>query len=94
MLTEPRARQSKAEVTAMAQAIEKAIRRSGSGKAPVATIATRLTPSRWARRISGTAFGDNKPPLRQSGDTVTAITVKPDDGFKLDELAVIDKNGK
>ena len=28
----------------------------------------------------------------ESGDTVT-ITVKPDDGFKLDELAVIDKNG-
>ena len=30
--------------------------------------------------------------IRDSGDTVT-ITVKPDDGFKLDDLTVTDKNG-
>ena len=29
----------------------------------------------------------------ERGDTVT-ITVKPDDGFKLDDLTVTDKNGK
>ena len=32
------------------------------------------------------------PRYAERGDTVT-ITVKPDDGFKLDELTVIDKNG-
>lgn len=79
-----------AEVDAMAQAIEDAInalvRRSSGGDDSDPTYAIEV-----GKDIrNGTVTANRR--YAESGDTVT-ITVKPDDGFKLDELAVIDKNG-
>ena len=79
-----------AEVAAMAQAIEKAInalvRKSSGGDDSDPTYAIEV-----GKDIrNGTVTANRR--YAESGDTVT-ITVKPDDGFKLDELAVIDKNG-
>ena len=78
------------EVAAMAQAIEKAInalvRKSSGGDDSDPTYAIEV-----GKDIrNGTVTANRR--YAESGDTVT-ITVKPDDGFKLDELAVIDKNG-
>jgi len=79
-----------AEVAAMAQAIEKAInalvRKSSGGDDSDPTYAIEV-----GKDIrNGTVTANRR--YAERGDTVT-ITVKPDDGFKLDELAVIDKNG-
>ncbi|MEE0233914.1 MAG: S-layer homology domain-containing protein [Faecalibacterium prausnitzii] len=79
-----------AEVDAMAQAIEKAInalvRKSSGGDDSDPTYAIEV-----GKDIrNGTVTANRR--YAERGDTVT-ITVKPDDGFKLDELAVIDKNG-
>ena len=79
-----------AEVDAMAQAIEDAInalvRRSSGGDDSDPTYAIEV-----GKDIrNGTVTANRR--YAESGDTVT-ITVKPDDGFKLEELAVIDKNG-
>ena len=79
-----------AEVAAMAQAIEKAInalvRKSSGGDDSDPTYAIEV-----GKDIrNGTVTANRR--YAESGDTVT-ITVKPDNGFKLDELTVIDKNG-
>ena len=79
-----------AEVAAMAQAIEKAInalvRKSSGGDDSDPTYAIEV-----GKDIrNGTVTANRR--YAERSDTVT-ITVKPDDGFKLDELAVIDKNG-
>ena len=79
-----------AEVDAMAQAIEDAInalvRRSSGGDDSDPTYAIEV-----GKDIrNGTVTANRR--YAERGDTVT-ITVKPDDGFKLDELTVIDKNG-
>ena len=80
-----------AEVDAMAQAIEDAInalvRRSSGGDDSDPTYAIEV-----GKDIrNGTVTANRR--YAESGDTVT-ITVKPDDGFKLDDLTVTDKNGK
>ena len=80
-----------AEVAAMAQAIEKAInalvRKSSGGDDSDPTYAIEV-----GKDIrNGTVTANRR--YAERGDTVT-ITVKPDDGFKLDDLTVTDKNGK
>ena len=80
-----------AEVDAMAQAIEKAIsalvRKSSGGDDSDPTYAIEV-----GKDIrNGTVTANRR--YAERGDTVT-ITVKPDDGFKLDDLTVTDKNGK
>jgi len=76
------------EVDAMAQAIEDAINalvwRSSGTSSPSYPV---TIPGKTE---NGTVTVSTKNAT--SGSTVT-ITVKPDDGFKLDELTVIDKNG-
>ena len=80
-----------AEVDAMAQAIEKAIndlvRRSSGGNDSDPTYAIEVGED----IRNGTVTANRR--YAERGDTVT-ITVKPDDGFKLDDLTVTDKNGK
>ena len=78
------------EVNAMAQAIEDAInaliRKSSGGDDSDPTYAIEV-----GKDIrNGTVTANRR--YAERGDTVT-ITVKPDNGFKLDELTVIDKNG-
>ena len=79
-----------AEVDAMAQAIEKAIndlvRRSSGGNDSDPTYAIEVGED----IRNGTVTANRR--YAERGDTVT-ITVKPDDGFKLDDLTVTDKNG-
>ena len=79
-----------AEVDAMAQAIEKAInalvRKSSGGDDSDPTYAIEVN-----KDIQNGEVTVNRR-YAERGDTVT-ITVKPDNGFKLDELTVIDKNG-
>ena len=80
-----------AEVDAMAQAIEDAInalvRRSSGGDDSDPTYAIEV-----GKDIrNGTVTANRR--YAERGDTVI-ITVKPDDGFKLDDLTVTDKNGK
>ena len=79
-----------AEVDAMAQAIEKAInalvRKSSGGDDNDPTYAIEVN-----KDIQNGEVTVNRR-YAERGDTVT-ITVKPDNGFKLDELTVIDKNG-
>ena len=79
-----------AEVDAMAQAIEKAInalvRKSSGGDDSDPTYAIEVNED-----IQNGEVTVNRR-YAERGDTVT-ITVKPDNGFKLDELTVIDKNG-
>ena len=78
------------EVDAMAQAIEKAInalvRKSSGGDDSDPTYAIEVN-----KDIQNGEVTVNRR-YAERGDTVT-ITVKPDNGFKLDELTVIDKNG-
>ena len=79
------------KVDAMAQAIEDAInalvRRSSGGDDSDPTYAIEV-----GKDIrNGTVTANRR--YAERGDTVT-ITVKPDDGFKLDDLTVTDKNGK
>ena len=84
-----------AEVDAMAEAIEDAIAAlvekpsSGSDFSSGSFFPSYpvITPDKTE---NGTVTVSTK--YATSGSTVT-ITVKPDDGFKLDELTVIDKNG-
>ena len=80
-----------AEVDAMAQAIEKAInalvRKSSGGDDSDPTYAIEVN-----KDIQNGEVTVNRR-YAERGDTVT-ITVKPDDGFKLDDLTVTDKNGK
>ncbi|WP_215655628.1 S-layer homology domain-containing protein, partial [Pseudoflavonifractor sp. MCC625] len=80
-----------AEVDAMAQAIEKAInalvRKSSGGDDSDPTYAIEVGED----IRNGTVTANRR--YAERGDTVT-ITVKPDDGFKLDDLTVTDKNGK
>ena len=78
-----------AEVDAMAQAIEEAInalvrRSSGGSSSPSYSV---TTPSKTE---NGTVTVN--PKSASKGSTVT-ITVKPDSGYQLDDLNVIDKNG-
>ena len=79
-----------AEVDAMAQAIEDAInalvRRSSGGDDSDPTYAIEVGED----IRNGTVTANRR--YAERGDTVT-ITVKPDDGFKLDDLTVTDKNG-
>ena len=79
-----------AEVDAMAQAIENAInalvRKSSGGDDSDPTYAIEVN-----KDIQNGEVTVNRR-YAERGDTVT-ITVKPDNGFKLDELTVIDKNG-
>ena len=80
-----------AEVDTMAQAIEKAInalvRKSSGGDDSDPTYAIEV-----GKDIrNGTVTANRR--YAERSDTVT-ITVKPDDGFKLDDLTVTDKNGK
>ena len=79
------------EVDKMAKAIEDAInalvRRSSGGDDSDPTYAIEV-----GKDIrNGTVTANRR--YAERGDTVT-ITVKPDDGFKLDDLTVTDKNGK
>ena len=79
------------EVDAMAQVIEEAInalvRKSSGGDDSDPTYAIEV-----GKDIrNGTVTANRR--YAERGDTVT-ITVKPDDGFKLDDLTVTDKNGK
>ncbi len=79
------------EVDAMAKAIENAIsalvRKSSGGDDSDPTYAIEV-----GKDIrNGTVTANRR--YAERGDTVT-ITVKPDDGFKLDDLTVTDKNGK
>ena len=79
------------EVDAMAKAIEEAInalvRKSSGGDDSDPTYAIEV-----GKDIrNGTVTANRR--YAERGDTVT-ITVKPDDGFKLDDLTVTDKNGK
>ena len=79
------------EVDAMAKAIEDAInalvRKSSGGDDSDPTYAIEV-----GKDIrNGTVTANRR--YAERGDTVT-ITVKPDDGFKLDDLTVTDKNGK
>ena len=78
------------EVDAMAKAIEDAInalvRKSSGGDDSDPTYAIEV-----GKDIrNGTVTANRR--YAERGDTVT-ITVKPDDGFKLDDLTVTDKNG-
>lgn len=79
-----------AEVDAMAQAIEDAInalvRKSSGGDDSDPTYAIEVDKD----IRNGTVTANRR--YAERGDTVT-ITVKPDDGFKLDDLTVTDKNG-
>ena len=83
------------EVDAMAKAIEDAIaalviKPSSGGGSSFGVFSPSypvITPNKTE---NGTVTVSTK--YATSGSTVT-ITVKPDDGFKLDELTVIDKNG-
>ena len=83
------------EVDAMAKAIEDAIAAleqkpssgGGSSSGVFSPSYPVITPDKTE---NGTVTVSTK--YATSGSTVT-ITVKPDDGFKLDELTVIDKNG-
>ena len=79
------------EVDGMAKAIEDAInalvRKSSGGDDSDPTYAIEV-----GKDIrNGTVTANRR--YAERGDTVT-ITVKPDDGFKLDDLTVTDKNGK
>ena len=79
------------EVDKMAKAIEDAInalvRKSSGGDDSDPTYAIEV-----GKDIrNGTVTANRR--YAERGDTVT-ITVKPDDGFKLDDLTVTDKNGK
>ena len=79
------------KVDAMAKAIEEAInalvRKSSGGDDSDPTYAIKV-----GKDIrNGTVTANRR--YAERGDTVT-ITVKPDDGFKLDDLTVTDKNGK
>ena len=80
------------EVDAMAKAIEDAIaaleqKPSSGGDDNAPTYAIEV-----GKDIrNGTVTANRR--YAERGDTVT-ITVKPDDGFKLDDLTVTDKNGK
>ena len=78
------------EVDAMAKVIEEAInalvRKSSGGDDSDPTYAIEV-----GKDIrNGTVTANRR--YAERGDTVT-ITVKPDDGFKLDDLTVTDKNG-
>ena len=83
------------KVDAMAKAIEDAIAAlvikpssgGGSSSGVFSPSYPVITPNKTE---NGTVTVSTK--YATSGSTVT-ITVKPDDGFKLDELTVIDKNG-
>ena len=83
------------EVDAMAKAIEDAIaaleQKPSSGGGPSSGV---FFPSYPVTIPGKTENGTVTVSMKNatSGSTVT-ITVKPDDGFKLDELTVIDKNG-
>ena len=79
------------EVDAMAKVIEEAInalvRKSSGGDDSDPTYTIEV-----GKDIrNGTVTANRR--YAERGDTVT-ITVKPDDGFKLDDLTVTDKNGK
>ena len=77
------------EVDAMAKAIEDAI--AALVKKPSSEVFPTTYPVTTPDKTeNGTVTVSTK--YATSGSTVT-ITVKPDDGFKLDELTVIDKNG-
>ena len=83
------------EVDAMAKAIEDAIaaleQKPSSGGGPSSGVFFPSYPVTIPGKTeNGTVTVSTKNAT--SGSTVT-ITVKPDDGFKLDELTVIDKNG-
>lgn len=83
------------EVDAMAKAIEDAIaaleQKPSSGGGPSSGVFFQSYPVTIPGKTeNGTVTVSTKNAT--SGSTVT-ITVKPDDGFKLDELTVIDKNG-
>ena len=83
------------EVDAMAKAIEDAIaaleQKPPSGGGPSSGVFFPSYPVTIPGKTeNGTVTVSTKNAT--SGSTVT-ITVKPDDGFKLDELTVIDKNG-
>ena len=83
------------EVDAMAKAIEDAIaalvKKPSSGGGPSSGVFFPSYPVTIPDKTeNGTVTVSTKNAT--SGSTVT-ITVKPDDGFKLDELTVIDKNG-
>ena len=79
------------EVDKMAKAIEDAInalvRKSSGGDDSDPTYAIEVDKD----IRNGTVTANRR--YAERGDTVT-ITVKPDDGFKLDDLTVTDKNGK
>ena len=79
------------EVDAMAKVIEEAInalvRKSSGGDDSDPTYAIEVGED----IRNGTVTANRR--YAERGDTVT-ITVKPDDGFKLDDLTVTDKNGK
>ena len=83
------------EVDAMAKAIEDAIaaleqKPSSSGGPSSGVFFPSYPVTIPGKTENGTVTVSTKNAT--SGSTVT-ITVKPDDGFKLDELTVIDKNG-
>ena len=83
------------EVDAMAKAIEEAIaalveKTSSSGGFSSGSFFPSYPVTTPGKTENGTVTVSTKNAT--SGSTVT-ITVKPDDGFKLDELTVIDKNG-
>ena len=77
------------EVDAMAQAIEEAInalvrRSSGGSSSPSYSVTTPSKTENGSVTVN--------PKSASKGSTVT-ITVKPDSGYQLDDLTVIDKNG-
>ena len=83
------------EVDAMAKAIEDAIaalvkKPSSGGGSSSGSFFPSYPVTAPGKTENGTVTVSTKNAT--SGSTVT-ITVKPDDGFKLDELTVIDKNG-
>ena len=82
------------EVDAMAKAIEDAIaalvKKPSSGGPSSGVFFPSYPVTIPGKTENGTVTVSTKNAT--SGSTVT-ITVKPDDGFKLDELTVIDKNG-
>ena len=84
------------EVDKMAKAIEDAIAAlvkkpsSGGGSSSGGSSSPSYPVTVPSKTENGTVTVSTKNAT--SGSTVT-ITVKPDDGFKLDELTVIDKNG-
>ena len=83
------------EVDAMAKAIEEAIaalveKTSSSGGFSSGSFFPSYPVTTPGKTENGTVTVSTKNAT--SGSTVT-ITVNPDDGFKLDELTVIDKNG-